>query len=261
VLELNSHIFHNTRDIRVHLPIGYFDAASAGRRYPVLYMNDGFAVFSAKSWNAPEVVDSLVRAKAIEPLILVGIDNAASISGTRTPERDRANEFLPYPDSTEPDLLEPQGKLYPDFVVGEVMPFVRRLFRVVGGADQVAVGGSSYGGIAALYTGLRYPDKIGAVLLESTPVFLFGRRLVRESAAADFRPARVYIGVGTRETQDSSINARGESALDSLQGAIRGHSPGTRILFNRVLGATHTSAAWRERLPTALTFLFGSGSS
>ena len=92
-LSLASRIFGNTRSIRVYLPQGY-SPGDSGRRYPAFYFNDGFAVFSARSWNAARTLDSLIRARLIPPLIVVGIDNAASISGFANPARARANEFL-----------------------------------------------------------------------------------------------------------------------------------------------------------------------
>ena len=259
VLQLTSRTFGNARAIRVHLPPGYHAPANASRRYPVLYMSDGFAVFSPRAWNAPHTLDSLTQVGAIAPIILVGIDNAASIPGAANPIRDRANEYLPYPDRTEPELPAPQGGRYPEFLTTEVMPLVEGRFRLTLDAAGTAVGGSSYGGIAALYTVLRHSGRFGGLLLESTPVFLFDRRLIEESAALNRWPRTVYIGIGTRETDDASVLAAGAGALDSLMAVIRGRSPETRVVLNRAEGATHTSAAWRERLPVALVTLFGRG--
>lgn len=68
VLTLTSRVFGNTRSIRVYLPPGYFAAASSRRRYPVFYFNDGFAVFSARLWNALEIADSLIAAGRVAPV-------------------------------------------------------------------------------------------------------------------------------------------------------------------------------------------------
>ncbi|RPJ53288.1 MAG: hypothetical protein EHM24_33090, partial [Acidobacteria bacterium] len=84
-LTLASKVFENTRTIRVYLPPGYDSSQAAGTRYPVLYMNDGFAVFAERSWDAPRQLDELIGAGAVRPLILVGIDNAASIPGAKNP--------------------------------------------------------------------------------------------------------------------------------------------------------------------------------
>jgi enterochelin esterase-like enzyme len=260
VLSLASEAFHNTRAVRVYLPAGYDSGPNRERRYPVLYLNDGFAVFSARGWNAPGVLDSLIASRRIPPMIVVGIDNAASIPGAGNPGRDRANEFLPYPDSTEPDLAAPQGAKYPGFVVHEVMPLISRTFRILGGPENTGIGGSSYGGIAALVTVLRQPGTFGSLLLESTPLFLFHEHLLADCRTLRTWPRAIDVGVGTRETDDERVSAAGIGALQRFVALARERSPGTRVHLDVVEGATHTSAAWRARLPAALTFLFGARS-
>jgi predicted alpha/beta superfamily hydrolase len=164
---------------------------------------------------------------------------------------------LPYPDSTEPDVPHPRGSEYPAFVVDEVMPFVARTFRTLDGPASTGIGGSSYGGIAALVTVLRRPGVFGTLLLESTPVFLFRGRLLEEARDLKAWPGAVYVGVGTRETDDARVLAKGEGALKRFVGVVRVASPLTRVHYHVVEGATHTSRAWGARLPTALTFLYG----
>lgn len=103
--QLKSKVFGNTRAIRVLLPAGYSEPANRKRRYPVLYLNDGqnlfdvsTSVFNPLEWQADEALDRLIKAKEIEPLIVVGVDNAGRSA--------RANEYLPYPDAylRPPDL-------------------------------------------------------------------------------------------------------------------------------------------------------------
>ncbi|HVT39294.1 MAG TPA: alpha/beta hydrolase-fold protein [Gemmatimonadaceae bacterium] len=260
VLTLDSDTFHNTRAVRVYLPAGYDSERSRERRYPVFYLNDGFSVFSARGWNAPGILDSLMAARSIPPMIVVGIDNAASITGARNPARDRANEFLPWPDSTEPDLSAPRGLKYPAFVVHEVMPLISRRFRTLSGPENTGIGGSSYGGIAALVTVLGEPRTFGTLLLESTPLFLFHERLIAESRTLRTWPRAIAVGVGTRETDDERLNAVGTSALQRFVALARERSPGSRVDLAVVEGAAHNAAAWRARLPGALTFLFGARS-
>src|SRR5581483_9833785 len=45
IVAFKSSVFDNTRNLRVWLPPGYRDAASAGRTYPVLYLFDGQFLF------------------------------------------------------------------------------------------------------------------------------------------------------------------------------------------------------------------------
>src|ERR1700682_149475 len=107
LVELTSKVFGNSRTLRVLLPPGYSDNKNSKRRYPVLYFNDGYAVFTY--WKAPETVYRLINAGEIEPVIVVCIDNA---SHNQNDADKRTNEYLPYSDQSEPSVPTPQGKLY-----------------------------------------------------------------------------------------------------------------------------------------------------
>ena len=255
VVPITSERLGNTRSLRIYLPRGYHDAANAQQRYPVLIMNDGFAVFSARSWNAPARVDSAIAAGFVAPFILVGIDNAASIPGTTNPGQARTNEFLPYPDRLEPAVPNPRGSTYAEFVVHEVMPLLGQRFRASNDRSDIGIGGSSYGGTAALYTYLRFPDRFGKLLIESTLLSMFEGRLVDQMKAASILPDRLYFGVGTKETEDAVIVAQAASSGDAFV-QFATERLGNRFWFNRVEGGTHTSAAWGARFPAALHFLF-----
>jgi predicted alpha/beta superfamily hydrolase len=252
-LTLTSQVFKNKRDVHVYLPPGYDAPAARANRYPVLYLNDGFAVFSEKLWDAPRQVDQMIRAGQIVPLILVGIDSAATIEGSQNPARDRADEYLPYPDASEPDLAAPRGQLYPQFLFNEVAPMIEQTLRVE--PSEVGLGGSSYGAIAALYASVKSQRRILMLMLESPPLFLSGERLTQEAAAARW-PSRLYVGIGTRETDDPIVAAKGTLAINRfVELANKGGNVG--VLLNQVRDATHNAAAWKARFPTAMRFLYG----
>ncbi|HTA48880.1 MAG TPA: alpha/beta hydrolase-fold protein, partial [Verrucomicrobiae bacterium] len=75
--EFQSRVFRNTRFLRVWLPPNYDDAENSGRRYPVLYLNDGQNLFEAASsyagveWQVDETADRLIREGAVPPMIIV----------------------------------------------------------------------------------------------------------------------------------------------------------------------------------------------
>jgi predicted alpha/beta superfamily hydrolase len=254
---LESRVFQNTRTIRVWLPPGYDDARNAQRRYPVLYMNDGFAVFSAKSWNAPATADRLVASGAIAPFILVGMDNGAMASSGTVAQRTR--EYVPYTDvANDPDTAAVLGAKYPAFVVDEVMPAVAMRYRVTTKPEETAIGGSSYGGLAALYAALHRPDVFGALLIESTPTFLADFQIIKEANETHAWPRRVSIGIGTTETDDEALNRRMPVAARQLADAIRRGSrrrSSVKVVIDE--GGRHTGASWGKRLPAALRFLSG----
>lgn len=265
VLELKSAVFSNTRAIRVLLPPGYRDSGNTTRSYPVLYLNDGIMAFRPTAINVEEAVHGLIKSGAIPPLIVVGIDNGASTKESKNPGVDRTNEFLPYPDvGFGPHNLyaanppEPQGASYPGFVVNEVMPLVESRFRIAKGPQNTAIGGFSYGGVAALHTALSRPEVFGRLLLESTPLWIGpDLRLLKDVGAARRWPLAVSIGNGSAESPNGEINAEGRRGVEVLRTAIMAASSGTRLRVFTGEGDMHEPPAWRRRLPDAIKFLFG----
>src|SRR5438477_11014612 len=87
-----SKILGNRRDVLVYLPPGY--SRFSRKKYPVLYLHDGQNVFDAATafagveWGVDETAESLIRAKVIEPLIIVAVANMGD---------DRVHEYAPTP--------------------------------------------------------------------------------------------------------------------------------------------------------------------
>ena len=157
-LTLHSATFHNTRLLRIWVPPGYDDPKAQSDRYPVVYFTDGIATHHARRLDS--IAASLTEQGTIPPTVFVMIDNGGSTRESHSPMRDRADEYLPYPDAPatwNPPLPEPHGKLFPDFLEKEVRPLVESKFRVRTDAPHVGLGGSSYGGAIAVYTAIARP--------------------------------------------------------------------------------------------------------
>jgi predicted alpha/beta superfamily hydrolase len=255
---LYSRIFHNTRLLRVWLPPGYDDDTATATRYPVVYFADGVGTFLARRLDS--IAGQLTARHAIVPTIFVGIDNGGSTNESRNPVRDRADEYLPYPDDPEswhPPLRVTHGRLFPAFLETEVRPLIERRFRVLTDPAHIGLAGSSYSGAVALFTVINRPGHYGMLLLESPSLYIGDRALLRAVRGVRALPTRVYIGVGTAEgatpgAQRSMVdNARELADFLGRQGE--------RVMTCYVVipGAEHGEPAWRARLPTALTFVLG----
>jgi predicted alpha/beta superfamily hydrolase len=261
--ELKSQIFDNTRTIRVWLPPGYFEDGS--RHYPVLYLNDGQSVFSENDldgdkphWDAEKTAERLIESGEIEPLILVGVDSAG--------KHQRPNEYLPFPDAfLEPPVPEPRGGEYPRFLRQEVIPLVQKYYRVKEGDGSAAVGGSSYGALAALYAAANYPKLFGRILLESPSLYVDNARILREIEKLESWRPLVYVGVGTNEEGLSrcephrlqgDVNAEAVRDVERLAGILQGKGLGERVRTVVEPCARHREEAWRRRFAGALRFLF-----
>ena len=252
--EFESRIFRNHRFIRVWLPPGYDEPSAQGRRYPVLYLNDGQNLFEPATsftgveWQVDETADRLIREGVIAPMIVVGIDNGA---------KDRFREYMPHR-SLQPMMLRVQGRRYPEFLIKEVMPFIARSYRVATGPDNTGLGGSSLGALIALYTVLAWPGVIGRLLLESPALWASNRQLIRECRARKDWPDRIFLATGTAEAGRADRN---QSVVDDVRelAGILGRAGLNEKRLRVVIedGASHHESAWARRFPEALAFLFG----
>jgi enterochelin esterase-like enzyme len=210
-------------------------------------------------WQIDETLTKLIANGEIDPLIVVGIDS---------PGKRRGDEYIPYfdPVFTAP---EPHGKLFPEFLATEVLPLVSHEFRIINDPGHTAIGGSSYGSVAALYTLLHRPDLFGLGLLESTSFQVGNGQMLRDTAPLAIGPRRVSIGVGMNELGDNVKFARdhgtepeafntgfvqlSEQLAANLKAAALNHPA---VLFVKQPGAKHEEPAWAERFPAAIKFLF-----
>jgi predicted alpha/beta superfamily hydrolase len=261
-----STTFGDSQTLRIWLPPGYNAPANADRTYPVLLMLDGQNLFDvctsgfSTEWQIDETLTTLIQTGKIDPLIVVGIDN---------PGARRSDEYLPYPDASFGDGSEPHGNLFPKFLTDEVMPLITHQLRIKPGPANTAIGGSSYGAIAALYALLHRPGVFGLGLLESTSLQTGNGELLRETASLAIAPHRVYVGVGTEEmtgaknvARDRALNIdtvnqgfahMSELLAANLKAANLNHPT---VLFVADPGAHHQEKFWAARFSNAITFLF-----
>jgi enterochelin esterase-like enzyme len=259
-VELTSRVFGNTRLLRVLLPPGY--ELEPERRYPVLYLLDGQTLFDPEdsytgaAWEVDEAVSALLREHAIEPLIVVGIDNPGL--------HERPTELLPWFDEyLTPRLPNPRGRRFPGFLVEEVMPAVESRYRVLTGPEGAGLGGASYGGLMALYVAIHRPGVFGRLLVESPGFYVNDAAVLREAEPFHAWPRKISLEVGTNEegrdrcdeADTSSEAVRDVRRLESI--LRRSGLSDERLLVRVDVCAKHGERAYRRRFPGAMRFLYG----
>jgi len=252
--EFTSRIFRNKRFLRVWLPPGYDLPENSGKRYPVFYLNDGQNLFEAATsftgieWQVDETADRLIREGRIPPTIFVGIDNA---------QVERVKEYIPYR-SLNPLLLRPLGDRYPNFLTQEVMPYVHQTYRAAKGSENSFLGGSSLGGLIALYTILNKPGVFGGALLESASLWVANRQVLKDGRAFRGWPQKIFLAVGTQEAGRDDKNRQTLENVRELERILRRSGLDDRRLRVEIAeGATHSEGAWAARFPGAVQFLLG----
>jgi enterochelin esterase-like enzyme len=247
VHEIHSKALNATRIVRVWTPPGLH----RGTRCSVLYLNDGQNLFGdgpyedGGGWHAEEAAARLIAGRVIDPLMIVGIDNAG--------DRARGIDYLPVPDPFDQDPGPPGADRYLDFVIGEVMPFVNKHYATLTGPAHTGFGGSSYGAASAFYAAMARPGVFGRLLLESPSVGVGNGALLERAKAVTVWPERMDIGIGTGEGR----GGRGAAAIQALTDILaRAGLGGDRLRAVVQDGGRHEEAAWASRFPDAIAFLF-----
>jgi len=240
-------LLKNKREVIVYLPPGYRKNAQA--RYPVLYMHDGQNVFDPKSmwggWGTKETVDNLLKAKKIQPTIVVGMANTPG----------RMDEYTHVSDKLQGRTVGGKAKWYADFILREVKPFIDGHYRTLPDKRHTSVMGSSLGGLVSLWLGWQYPDaffRIGA--LSSTFGWgTFGATnptLLQIVEKGTFQNLVIYLDSGSpKDNYKETLQM-----LDILQ-KKRQYIPGLNMLHWTEKGAIHNERAWKLRLFRPLEFL------
>ncbi|HKD09853.1 MAG TPA: alpha/beta hydrolase-fold protein [Bryobacteraceae bacterium] len=254
-LHRNFHSRHlpDDRNIIVYLPPSYDEDTE--RRYPVFYLHDGQNMFDAETaflgqeWHADEIAEDLIRGEAIEPLIMVGIYNAG--------ER-RIDEYTPTRGARTEAASGGKARLHAAMIVEEVKPFIDAEYRTLTTASCTALGGSSLGGLATLYAGLRNPHVFGKLAVLSPSVWWRNGvilRMIRDIPAQESRP-KIWLDVGTAEGDDPG---RCVDDTRRLRDALMKHgwALGKDLSYFEDSDAPHSEQAWTGRLPSVLRFLFG----
>lgn len=246
-----SRFLPRTRDLIVYLPPGYEENAHS--RYPVLYLQDGQNLFDGSTsfipgmdWHVKDTADQLIGQGAIRPLIIVGIYNTGKWRlGEYTPSRDKK-------------MGGGKADRYGQMLLEEIKPFVESQYRTLSGPANTGLGGSSLGGLLAIYLGLRFPQVFGKLAVLSPSVW-WNRGWILNFASRVALPARprIWLDVGTKEGVRSAENVR---RLCSVL-VEKGWHEGGDLQFEVISGAEHNEAAWAQRVGPFLQFLFPSGES
>ena len=244
-----SRFLPDARDVLVYLPPGY----DPERLYPVLYMQDGQKLFECSglrrgdearcTWRADEAADASIVGHESEPLLIVGV--AAS-------EQRRMTEYTP---TVDWKMGGGEADKYGRLLVEELLPFVATQYRVKSGAANTGLGGSSLGGLAALYLGLKYPDVFDKLAVLSPSVWWNHRAilsLVGEASQHLASRPRIWLDVGDGEGQ------RAVADTDLLDARLRanGWRAGSDLKYLRASGGTHDEGSWAQRVRPMLRFLF-----
>jgi predicted alpha/beta superfamily hydrolase len=177
-----------TRRIWVYLPKGY---ATASKRYPVLYMQDGQNLFNEQTapfgeWGVDECLDTL-QARLGKDCIVVGIDNGGD---------KRKQEYDPYDDASSG---KGEGKAYAEFIVQTLKPFIDNKYRTLKARENTFIAGSSLGGLFSFWATMQYPDVFGAAGVFSPSFWVSPQVFTDAEKFNSTVTPRFYMSAGKQE--------------------------------------------------------------
>jgi len=229
------------RDLIVWLPPSY--ESDPGREYPLLLMHDGQNIFDPSTsafgvdWQIDEAADSLMRSGRIPEVIIAGLYNS----------RARSKEYTP----------GDTGTAFMKYIVDEVIPLLKKEFRVKEGRENLYTGGSSAGGTISFMLVWNYPELFSGAMCFS-PAFKIGSLDVVKYPQNHDGPEkglRFYFDNG-----GAGLEARLQPGLDEMIKELNriGYTEGRDYIVVIDKEAEHNEPAWAKRIPAALLwFLSG----
>ena len=213
---ISSKALGEPRRLTIYLPPGYDEA----KRYPVVYMADGFAVTSYAA-----AIEAAIAAHEVRPLIVVGIWPGLG--------EKRGREYLP-------GRSVPRYAEHMDFVLNEVLPFVEAKYAPAARREDRLIAGFSDGAAWALSTALRHKEIFGGIVSMS----LGWQQAAAGIDAAD-RP-KLFLGSGLLEADFSA------TTYQAFRRAGYGNNP---VMFDGYTSG-HALVAWQSMLLDALRWFF-----
>ncbi len=261
-------------DIAVWIPSNF----QSSKKYRVLYLQDGAALFDAKitwnqqEWGVDECIDSLIAADKIDNVIVVGIYNsgnkrhASYFPQLPFEQLNKQNQAFILNAKRSKDQLLFNAPIYSDnylkFITKELKPFIDKNYPTLKDPKHTAIGGSSMGGLISLYAICEYPKIFGAAMCLSThwpgifeseqnpfPI-AYQQYLIKKLPNPNTH--QIYFDYGTA-TLDA-IYEPYQMRINEIM-KLKGFSS-SNFKSNKYEGAEHNENAWKARLNDPILFLF-----
>lgn len=227
-----------TRRVWVYLPADY---AVSGKKYPVIYMQDGQNLFDEFTsaygeWGIDELLDKM---PAKDQCIVVGIDHGGD---------NRITEYDPY----DTKYGKGRGDDYVEFLVKSLKPYIDHHYRTRPDARHTTIAGSSMGGLISMYAILKYPHVFGNGGIFS-PAFWISPEIYQYASASKIpQGARIYFVCGDAESDDMVADMHKMVLIARSKGLSPSNTPEVNVK-----GAKHNEKQWNGDFPEFYHFVIG----
>jgi predicted alpha/beta superfamily hydrolase len=229
---MRSEVLNESRVILVHVPDTYGWEASREKRYPVLYLLDGFAYFDVTTGVAHHLGSYNAAVQRIPDLIVVAIKNTKR-SRDMTPTRMAEG---PYSSGSG------GAASFRKFLESELIPAVDKQFRTSG--ERLLVG-HSLAGLFVLDTFLEKPDLFDAYIASDPSLWwdnnLLARKLSARRGAPPGPSVRVFIAQANTPDEKPGEHDAHKAGIAEFRAAIENAKSSARYSYRYFEDETHFS--------------------
>lgn len=241
------------RMLHIYLPDDYL---ASGERYPVMYFFDGHNLYFdedatyGKCWGIKAFLDNWSK-----KMIIVGLE--CSHEGY-----ERLDEYSPYTfKSWFGGYIHGTGKETMDWIVNEVKPMIDANYPTLTFREATGIGGSSMGGLMAVYAAAVYNDTFSKAACISSAIGTCFKKVAKDIAFSKIDAnTRVFLSWGTEEAGGTKENpdddwqtrtARNNLAAEAL---FRQQFADTMVYCQRY--GNHCEADWEKQVPAFMDYLW-----
>ena len=241
------------RTLHIYLPDNY---ETSDEHYPVMYFFDGHNLFYdedatyGKSWGLKNFLDYWKK-----NIIIVGIE--CGHDGD-----ERLSEYLPYPAVigyfTRYNVM---GNATMEWIINEIKPMIDREYRTYPFRECTAIGGSSMGGIMALYGVIHYNQWISKAACISTAMGFCMPGLMKDLYESYINPdTRIYLSWGTKEAYGLKDTLKEDVTSITYKNHKKvhdylWHKEANARMYCQV-GGGHCEADWEKLVPDFMNYLW-----
>lgn len=222
------------RDVQLLIPTG---VAPPEGGWPFLLVMDGQSAFEP-TFAVDTHLMALVHEGLVEPCVVIAVPSVA-----------RSREFTPTDHPTN-------VRRFAAYLVDVVLPAVALRVPL---RDAGAILGFSYGGLAAVWAGLLFPQRFAQVFAHSPSLWFDEQAVLRAVQDAPRLPGRWWVDVGGAESDARAAVPPMVSDARALRDVLidRGFELGGDLGYHEAPGRPHAAQQVGGRMRRALRFGFG----
>ncbi len=241
------------RRIHIYLPDDYH--FNEKEKYPVMYFFDGQNLFFdeeatfGKSWGLNGFLSQWDK-----KMIIVGLECAHE-------NNDRLSEYFPYSRKMFKEQIDGLGDQTMEWLIYNVKPMIDNQYRTYSFREASAIGGSSLGGIMAMYAVIKYNQFFSKAACVSASVYhnLSSFRKTLEEAVI-LPDTRIFISWGEHEAGQAPHNGNPEfdtceaRSVHKFERELQARGAQTYYYFQRDGG--HSEESWQWQVPVFMEWLW-----